>query len=800
MYTKKEKEGIKIKKLVIAVLLFSMCFMGMPMLNAQALEDEKIESEETEKVKFVTEDGSIIEKNVTDGTVDVEDDNLETQGLARSVKDVKVVNFNYNSTDSPTTSFTDIKTGKDGYVSKRYGADAAYLGTFGNKVRFMISGVIGEVDSNEVQVVSSGEVHVSYYLNSSGVLYHYIATNLNEAPSVANKVGDAPSFMKQGVRYYSYDGHYFYENYYTMLNDYQNTNRNHASNSNSPYYNYFQYLPMRSKSNYSADQINSYISNHSIFDSSSKLKDTGSSFVNYQNKYGVNALIAFSHAILESNYGKSSIAQNNNNLFGLKATDSNPQGATGYSSVDVCIKDYMEGWMSKGYLRVSDWRYNGGFLGNKASGIFYKYSSDPYEGEKVAGICKTIDDYLGKQDKGFYIIGVKDSTNMSYNSVSVKKEANSSSSTIYNTKTNPCYSFILKGLNNNNGYYLINSESVLNSSRSSIDSSTGIYDFSTMYGYIPVNSVSIIDSGTKYNIAYQTHVQTYGWGGVVGDGMSSGTIGQSKRLESIRLILQNQPYSGSIQYRTHIQTYGWENDWKSNGDMSGTSGQSKRLEAIQIRLTDEMEKHYDVYYRVHAQQFGWLDWAKNGDSAGTAGFSYRLEAIEVKLVEKGKAAPGTTSTPFKTAQISYQTHIQTYGWQDRKFDGKTAGTTGVSKRLEGIKVELRNQSYTGSVQYRTYIQTYGWENGWKSNDTMSGTSGQSKRLEAIQIRLTGEMANHYDVYYRVHAQQFGWLGWAKNGESAGTAGYSYRLEGIEVRLVPKGASAPKSTTNSFHQK
>ena len=124
----------------------------------------------------------------------------------------------------------------------------------------------------------------------------------------------------------------------------------------------------------------------------------------------------------------------------------------------------------------------------------------------------------------------------------------------------------------------------------------------------------------------------------------------------------------------------------------------------------------------------------------------------------------------------------------------------VSKRLEGIKVELRNQSYTGSVQYRTHIQTYGWENGWKSNDAMSGTSGQSKRLEAIQIRLTGEMANHYDVYYRVHAQQFGWLGWAKNGESAGTAGYSYRLEGIEVRLVPKGEAAPGSTANSFHQR
>ena len=34
---------------------------------------------------------------------------------------------------------------------------------------------------------------------------------------------------------------------------------------------------------------------------------------------------------------------------------------------------------------------------------------------------------------------------------------------------------------------------------------------------------------------------------------------------------------------------------------------------------------------------------------------------------------------------------------------------------------------------------------------MSGTSGESKRLEGIEIRLTGEMADHFDIYYMVHA-------------------------------------------------
>ena len=83
-----------------------------------------------------------------------------------------------------------------------------------------------------------------------------------------------------------------------------------------------------------------------------------------------------------------------------------------------------------------------------------------------------------------------------------------------------------------------------------------------------------------------------------------------------------------------------------NDDTSGTSGQSKRLEAIRIKLTDELAENYDIYYRVHAQSFGWLGWAKNGESAGTEGYSYRLEAIQIQLVKKGSSAPGSTSNCF----------------------------------------------------------------------------------------------------------------------------------------------------------
>ena len=152
------------------------------------------------------------------------------------------------------------------------------------------------------------------------------------------------------------------------------------------------------------------------------------------------------------------------------------------------------------------------------------------------------------------------------------------------------------------------------------------------------------------------------------------------------------------------------------------------------------------------------------------------------------------SVVSSSPSISYQTHVQDYGWQSWKSNGEVSGTVGQSKRLEGINIKLSN--INGSIEYKTHVQDIGWQD-WKSNGQMSGTSGQSKRLEAIKVKLSGEAANQYDVYYRVHAQDYGWLDWAKNGESAGTEGYSKRLEGIQIVLVKKGENAPGSTSRPF---
>ena len=305
-------------------------------------------------------------------------------------------------------------------------------------------------------------------------------------------------------------------------------------------------------------------------------------------------------------------------------------------------------------------------------------------------------------------------------------------------------------------------------------------------------------------VSYQTHVQNIGWQDYVKDGALSGTTGKSLRLEGLRVKVEGVEGLG-IEYRAHVQNIGWQG-YVADNDMAGTSGRSLRLEAVNIRLTGEAARDYDVYYCVHVQNYGWLAWTKNGGDAGSAGYAYRLEGIRIRILPKGSVAPekeGLHGTSFYSASdgpsadssiagVAYNTHVQDHGWQEYSYNGGTAGTSGQSKRLEGIHIRLAGQPYPGGITYRAHVQDIGWQ-GWKSDGGMAGTSGQSKRLESIEIRLTGGMSEKYDVYYRTHVQTYGWLDWAENGQMAGTSGLSLRMEAIQIRLVPKGGEAPGPT-------
>ena len=106
----------------------------------------------------------------------------------------------------------------------------------------------------------------------------------------------------------------------------------------------------------------------------------------------------FSLACNESDYGRSSIALNNNNLFGHAVYDSSPDSANSYSSVKQCINSHAYDFIQKGFANPQDSRYHGSWFGDKASGINVDYASDPYWGEKNAAMYYSLEPEIYKKN------------------------------------------------------------------------------------------------------------------------------------------------------------------------------------------------------------------------------------------------------------------------------------------------------------------------------------------------------------------------------------------------------------------
>lgn len=294
-------------------------------------------------------------------------------------------------------------------------------------------------------------------------------------------------------------------------------------------------------------------------------------------------------------------------------------------------------------------------------------------------------------------------------------------------------------------------------------------------------------------VTYSAHVQDIGWQKSVDNATVSGTVGQEKQVEAIKLSIKApEGITGKLSYKTYVKGQGWQPSVES-GQVSGTVGQSRPIEALSINLTDNLQKLYDVYYRVHVQDIGWMAWAKNGAYAGTLGMSKRLEAYEVKFTLKGQSVLTPTIPKEERPVLNYQVKVGQNGWQSNKLEGQMAGTLGESKALDGVKFTLSTLKY-GDILYRTHVQDKGWG---EILGSQTSKDYQGKRLEAIQLDLSGNLKQNYDIYYRAHVRDKGWMAWQKNNSVAGTVGESKRLEALEVKLVAKASDFSSQTNHSF---
>lgn len=140
------------------------------------------------------------------------------------------------------------------------------------------------------------------------------------------------------------------------------------------------------------------------------------------------------------------------------------------------------------------------------------------------------------------------------------------------------------------------------------------------------------------NVQYSAHVANFGWLQYVNTGNAGASPNENKRLEALRIKLNNADYPGDIQYEAYVAGTGWTGA-VTNNNIAGTTGRSLAARAIRMQLTGEMANHYDLYYRANVSTMGWLGWAKNNEIAGGPDFDLPMLGYEVKLIRKGDPTP-----------------------------------------------------------------------------------------------------------------------------------------------------------------
>lgn len=227
-----------------------------------------------------------------------------------------------------------------------------------------ISGLSGYMNKSDLVAVSSDSDFIPHYATDGNYLYHELS------PYASIRVAPHSSSMAIGKKYYSADGINF-ENFKVE--------------------NPFLFRDLRKPSNYTAEELDKVYSLMNI--KGSRLAGKGAIFKEAEERYQINALYLIAHSALESSWGRSQIAKDKNNFFGIAAYDTTPyDSAKSFDDVDKGILGAAK-WIRENYID------NGRtYLGNKSSGMNVLYASDPYWGEKIASIMMSINSKLGEKD------------------------------------------------------------------------------------------------------------------------------------------------------------------------------------------------------------------------------------------------------------------------------------------------------------------------------------------------------------------------------------------------------------------
>ena len=242
--------------------------------------------------------------------------------------------------------------------------------TANGRIPVQVAGLTGYVNASQVTAINSNDTFIPDYVSDGRYVYH------RYSPYTKVMVAYHNANMQVGKSYYSADG----INFGTFKLDHP-----------------FQFSNLKSRTNYTAADINRLYSIMGASDS--KLAGKGATFKAAEQRYGVNALYLVAHSALESAWGRSKIAKDKNNFFGITAYDDTPYtSATKFDNVDSGIMGAAR-WINSRYLHNSGYPANGAYLGNKAGGMNVNYATAPYWGESIASIMFSANEKLGRKDR-----------------------------------------------------------------------------------------------------------------------------------------------------------------------------------------------------------------------------------------------------------------------------------------------------------------------------------------------------------------------------------------------------------------
>ena len=232
------------------------------------------------------------------------------------------------------------------------------------RLAITISGLSGYMKTEDLQALDASKDFIPYYESDGHRFYHYVSQYASIP--VASHLSD----MEVGKKYYSADGLHF-----------------DGFNLENP----FLFKDLTEPTNYSAEDLDKVFNLLNI--DNSLLENKGATFKEAEEHYHINALYLLAHSALESDWGRSNIAKDKNNFFGITAYDTTPYlSAKTFDDVDKGILGATK-WIKENYIDRGRT-----FLGNKASGMNVEYASDPYWGEKIASVMMKINEKLGGKD------------------------------------------------------------------------------------------------------------------------------------------------------------------------------------------------------------------------------------------------------------------------------------------------------------------------------------------------------------------------------------------------------------------